>query len=118
VLLTVSVNQRLGEVAALRALGFSRRRVVLDVFCESALIVGIGGLLSLPLGWLLASTLDRILKRMPNIPEQLHFFVFQPEALAVHAGLLCVTALLAAAYPMQLVARLPIATTLRNEVIG
>jgi len=50
VLLTVSVNQRLGEIAALRALGFSRRRVVADVFCESALIVGIGGLLSLPLG--------------------------------------------------------------------
>jgi putative ABC transport system permease protein len=118
VLLTVSVNQRLGEVAALRAVGFSRRRVVLDVLCESALIVGIGGVLSLPLGWLLASTLDRILKRMPNIPEQLHFFVFQPEALAIHAGLLCATAVLAAAYPMQLVARLPIATTLRNEVIG
>ena len=30
VLLTVSVNQRLGEIAALRALGFSRRRVVAD----------------------------------------------------------------------------------------
>ena len=45
VLLTVSVNQRLGEIAALRALGFSRRRVVADVVCESALIVGIGGML-------------------------------------------------------------------------
>jgi len=118
VLLTVSVNQRLGEVAALRALGFSRGRVVLDVFCESALIVGIGGALSLPLGWLLASTLDGILKRMPNIPADLHFFVFQPEALIVHGALLSATAILASLYPMQLVARLPIATTLRNEVIG
>ena len=118
VLLTVSVNQRLGEVAALRALGFSRRRVVLDVFCESALIVGIGGALSLPIGWLLASILDGILKRMPNLPEQLHFFVFRPEALVVHGALLGATAVLAAVYPMLLVARLPIATTLRNEVIG
>ena len=67
-LLTVSVNQRLGEIAALRALGFSRWRVVTDVLCESALIVGGGGLLSLPLGLLLASGLDRILKRMPGIP--------------------------------------------------
>ena len=33
VLLTVSVNQRLGEIAALRALGFSRARVVADVLC-------------------------------------------------------------------------------------
>jgi putative ABC transport system permease protein len=118
VLLTVSVNQRLGEVAALRALGFSRRRVVLDVLCESALIVGAGGLLSLPLGWVLAATLDDILKRMPGIPEQLHFFVFRTDALLVHAALLCATAALAALYPMHLVARLPIATTLRNEVIG
>ena len=77
VLLTVSVNQRLGEIAALRALGFSRVRVVKDVLSESALIVGIGGLLSLPLGLLLASGLDRILKGMPGIPVALHFFVFE-----------------------------------------
>jgi putative ABC transport system permease protein len=118
VLLTVSVNQRLGEVAALRALGFSRRRVVLDVLCESALIVSIGGALSLPLGLLLAGYLDQILKRMPGIPTDLHFFVFEPRALAVHAALLAATALLAALYPMRIVARLPIAGTLRNEVIS
>ena len=88
VLLTVSVNQRLGEIAALRALGFSRMRVVKDVLSESALIVGIGGLLSLPLGLLLASGLDRILKGMPGIPVALHFFVFERQALAVHIGLL------------------------------
>lgn len=118
VLLTVSVNQRLGEVAALRALGFSQRRVVLDVLCESALVVGIGGVLSLPLGALLAMWLDGILKRMPGIPTQLHFFVFEPQALAIHAALLCATAILAAAYPMRIVARLPIAGTLRDEVIS
>ena len=119
VLLTVSVNQRLGEIAALRALGFSRRRVVADVLCESALIVGIGGLLSLPLGLVLASWLDRILKAMPNIPADLHFFVFEPGALGVHldtprrhgrSG--------RALYPMRIVARLPIAATLRDEVIS
>jgi putative ABC transport system permease protein len=118
VLLTVSVNQRLGEVAALRALGFSRRRVVLDVLSESALIVGIGGTLSLPLGALLAVWLDQILKGMPGIPTSLHFFVFQPQALWMHGALLAATAILAALYPMHIVARLPIAATLRNEVIG
>jgi len=118
VLLTVSVNQRLGEVAALRALGFSRRRVVLDVLCESALIVGIGGVLSLPLGALLAVWLDRILKGMPGIPTSLHFFVFEPQALWMHGALLAATAILAAIYPMRIVAQLPIAATLRNEVIG
>ena len=118
VLLTVSVNQRLGEVAALRALGFSQRRVVLDVLFESALIVGIGGLLSLPLGAVMAVWLDTILKRMPNLPAALHFFVFDAQALWIHGGLLAATALIAALYPMRIVARLPIAATLRDEVIG
>jgi ABC-type lipoprotein release transport system permease subunit len=118
VLLTVSVNQRLGEIAALRALGFSRARVVADVLCESMLIVGLGGALSLPLGVALANGLDRILIDMPGIPSGMHFFVFEPRALAWHGGLLAVTAIAAALYPMRLVARLPIASTLRNEVVS
>ena len=59
VLLTVSVNQRLGEIAALRALGFSRTRVAADVLCQSALLVGTGGVLALPLGVALSIWLDR-----------------------------------------------------------
>lgn len=118
VLLTVSVNQRLGEIAALRALGFSRLRMVGDVLCESGLIVGIGGLLSLPLGWVLAMGLDLILKRMPGIPAEIHFFVYQHDALLLHLALMAATALVAALYPMRIVASLPIAATLRAEVIG
>ena len=116
VLLTVSVNQRLGEIAALRALGFSQLRVVADVLCESALLVGTGGLLSLPLGALLAGWLDGILKGIPEIPAGIHFFVFEASALGVHAVLFVATAMIAAVYPMLIVARLPIAATLRNEV--
>jgi ABC-type lipoprotein release transport system permease subunit len=118
VLLTVSVNQRLGEIAALRALGFSQRRVVADVLCEAALIIGIGGALALPIGMALARVLDRILKAMPGVPADLHFFVFQPRAVAVHIVLLVATAILAAVYPMWIVARLPIAATLRREVVS
>jgi putative ABC transport system permease protein len=118
VLLTVSVNQRLGEIAALRALGFSRLRVVKDVLSESALIVGIGGLLSLPLGLALAWGLDNILKGMPGIPAALHFFVFETQALVVHVALLIATAVIAALYPMRIVSTLPIAATLRDEVVG
>ena len=118
VLLTVSINQRLGEIAALRALGFSRWRVVADVLCESVLIVGGGGLLSLPLGGLLAVGLDTILKRIPGIPAEVHFFVFRPDALRVHLLLLAAAAVIAALYPIRIVARLPIAATLREEVGG
>jgi ABC-type lipoprotein release transport system permease subunit len=116
VLLTVSVNQRLGVIAALRAIGFSRRRMVSDVIAESVLMVGTGGLLAIPLGLLLAEWFDRILKRIPGIPEELHFFVFEPRALGIHVMVLVATAILAALYPVRLVARLPIAATLRDEV--
>jgi ABC-type lipoprotein release transport system permease subunit len=67
---------------------------------------------------LLAGWLDAILKRMPGIPAQMHFFVFEPQALLLHVALLGATAILAASYPMRIVARLPIAATLRNEVIS
>ena len=118
VLLTVSVNQRIAEIAALRALGFSRARVAADVLWQSALLVGCGGALALPLGSALSIWLDAILKAMPGIPSALHFFVFEPRALVLHASLLAVTALFAALYPMRLVASLPIAATLRNEVVS
>jgi ABC-type lipoprotein release transport system permease subunit len=118
VLMTVSVNQRLGEIAAIRALGFSRARVAADVLWQSALLVGAGGGLAVPLGLALSVWLDRILKAMPGIPVPLHFFVFEPRALVLHGTLLAVTAVLAAVYPMWLVARLPIAATLRNEVVS
>jgi len=114
-LLTVSVNQRLGEVATLRALGFRRKRVVADLLWESALLVGSGGLLALPLGAALAFYLDGILRQMPGIPVDLHFFVFQGRATIVYAMLLAGAGLLAASYPVYLAARLPIAATLRRE---
>ena len=118
VLLTVSVNQRLGEIAALRALGLSRSRVIGGVLLESVILVFTGGALAVPLGALLSVWLDSILRAMPGVPADLRFFVFEPRALVLHAGLLTVAALAAAAYPMRIVATLPIAATLRREVIS
>jgi ABC-type lipoprotein release transport system permease subunit len=117
-LLTVTVNQRYAEIAALRALGFSRRRIVADLVAESALLVGAGGLLALPAGGLLAARLDALLRTMPWIPERLHFFVFEPRTLVLHLLLLQATGLAAALYPVWLAARLPITATLRREVVS
>ena len=114
----MSVNQRLNEVAALRALGFPRRRIAATLIWESAWLVGAGGLLSLPVGGLLAMELDRILRSMPGFPRRLHFFVFEPGAIGQHLGLLAVTAIGAALYPMWVATRLPIAATLRRETLS
>ena len=118
VLLTVSVNQRLGEIAALRAIGFSRRRAAADVLCEALLLVGLGGLASVPLGLALSYWLDRILRSLPGVPLTLHFFVFEPRALWLHAALLAGVGVAAALYPVWLVSRLPIASTLRREFVS
>ena len=118
VLLSVSTNQRLGEIAALRALGFSQHRMVSDVLWRSALLVGAGGVMALPLGLALSIWLDDLLQTMPGIPASLHFFVLEPRALIVYVALLVVTTVVAAVYPIRTVARLPISSTLRAEVIG
>ena len=118
VILTVSVNQRFAEIAALRAMGFGRRRIAADLLWESAFMVSIGGALALPLGLVLATWLDRILKNMPGIPGDLHFFVLQPQAVMLHVALLAAAGVLAAAYPVFLASRLPMASTLRDEVVG
>jgi len=114
-LLTVSVNQKLGQVAALRALGLPRRRIAAMLLWESALLVGVGGVGSVPLGWALAEILDRILRDMPGIPERVHFFVFEPRTAVLHLALLAATGAAAAIYPVWIATRLPIAATLRLE---
>jgi putative ABC transport system permease protein len=117
-LLTVSVNQRFAEIAALRALGFTRRRIVADLLCESALFVGTGGLLAVPLGHLLAALLESILRSIPGIPGRLEFFVLEPRSAVLYVALLTGTGILAALYPIYLAVRLPIAATLRKEVVS
>ncbi len=117
-LLTVSVNQRLGEVAALRAVGIRRRHIAAALLWESVLLVGVGGALAVPLGVLLATMLDGILRRMPGLPAGLHFFAFEPRSLLLHACVLTATATVASAYPVWLAVKLPIAETLRQEVVS
>ena len=117
-LLTMSVNQRLGEVAALRALGFPRRRIAMNLLWESALLVGVGGTMAIPVGGLLAIVLDRILRHMPGVPARLHFFVFEPRTVVLHAALLIGTGVVASLYPIWIATRLPIAATLRREILS
>ncbi len=118
VLLTVSVNHRLADVAALRAIGLSRSRVAAGVVWESSLLVGTGGLLAIPIGEALSVWLDAILRTLPGLPAHLHFFVFEPRLLILYLALLAVASVAAAIYPMRIVSVLPIAATLRREGIS
>lgn len=114
-LMTITVNERLGEIATLRAIGIARSTIVRGVMVEGALLTAIGGALGVGLGVITARFLDRILTSFPGLPAAISFFVPEPGSLALAALVLLLTGILAGAYPALVAARAPIAATLRTE---
>ncbi len=116
-LMTVSVNERLGEIAVLRAIGVSRAHVVQQIVLEGVAISVMGAALGLGLGLVTARFLNGILSDFPGLPSAIDFFLFQPRAAWMSLGLLVVSAIAAGVYPSWRAASLPIATTLRREAV-
>jgi putative ABC transport system permease protein len=114
-LLTITVNERLGEIATLRAIGISRGTVVREVLLEGAALTLIGSVLGICLGLATARYLDSILTSFPGLPAAFSFFVPRRESLTTAGIVLLLTGSLAALYPAWLAARAPIAATLRAE---
>ena len=114
-LLTITVNERLGEIATLRAIGVSRMHIVRDVVLEGVVLTIIGGALGVVLGLATARYLDAILTSFPGLPASISFFVPRPAGLATAALVLLASGTLAGAYPAWLAASSPIAATLRTE---
>jgi putative ABC transport system permease protein len=117
-LVTVSVNERIGEIAVLRAIGVARARVVLQVLLEGSAIMFVGSALGLALGLVTARYLNGILATFPGLPERIDFFLFQPRAAWTALGLLAASGILAGVYPSWRGASLPVAETLRREAVG
>jgi putative ABC transport system permease protein len=117
-LVTVSVNERIGEISVMRAIGVRRWRVVAQILLESSAIMLIAAPVGLALGLVTARWLNSILARFPGLPERIDFFLFQPRAAWTALGLLVLSGILAGIYPSWRSASLPIATTLRQEVVG
>jgi putative ABC transport system permease protein len=114
-LLTITVNQRLTEIATLRAIGLSRATVVLQVLVEGTLLTLVGSAAGIVLGLATAHYLDSILTSFPGLPAAFSFFVPRRESLTTAGLVLFLTGCVAGLYPAWLVARLPIAATLRAE---
>lgn len=117
-LVTVSVNERIGEIAVMRAIGVRRWRVVTQIVMEAGAMMLAATPLGLALGLVTARYLNSILARFPGVPERIDFFLFQPRSAWTALGLLVVSGVLAAVYPSWRSASLPIATTLRQEAVG
>ena len=114
-LLTITVNERLGEIATLRAIGIGRATVVSQVLAEGVALTAIGSALGVLLGLATARYLDAILTSFPGLPAAFSFFVPRADTLTQAAVVLLVTGSLAGLYPAWLAARAPIAATLRAE---
>jgi putative ABC transport system permease protein len=114
-LLTITVNERLGEIATLRAIGISRASIIRQVLSEGAALTLTGGVIGIVLGIATARYLDSILTSFPGLPAAFSFFVPRVGSLATAGLVLLVTGVLAGMYPALLAARAPIAATLRAE---
>jgi putative ABC transport system permease protein len=117
-LVTVSVNERIGEIAVLRAIGVARWRVVAQVMAEGVGLSVIGAVLGLGLGLVTARWLNSILAAFPGLPAAFDFFLFEPSAAFTSLGLLIVCGILAGVWPAYRAASLPIAKTLREEAVA
>jgi putative ABC transport system permease protein len=114
-LMTITVHERLGEIATLRAIGVSRRTIVRQVAAEGTVLTVVGAALGIGLGLLTARQLDAILTSFPGLPAAFSFFVPRFDTLRTAAIVLLLTGSLASLYPAWLAARTPIARTLREE---
>ena len=87
----VSVSERLGVIAAVRAIGVARRRVVGDLVAESVVLAVVGGGIGIGLGVVVAGYLESILAGLPGLPAAVRFFVLDTGSLATAYGLVIVS---------------------------
>lgn len=104
----VSVSDQLGVIAALRAIGVSRRRIVGDLTAESAALCGVGGGLGITLSIVVAHYLESILADFPGLPTTVRFFVLSPGSLATAYGLVVAVGVAAGLLPALRATRLEV----------
>ncbi len=117
-LVTLSVNERRGEIAVLRAIGTQRSGVLHQVFLEGLLLTSSGIVGGLALGLVTAEWLNGILRDFPGLPSAFNFFVWSPNAGWRALALLLTSGTLAGLLPAWRAASIPIARALREEAIG
>ncbi len=117
-LVTLSVNERRGEIAVLRAIGTQRIGVLHQVFLEGLLLTSAGIVGGLALGLITAQWLNGILRDFPGLPSAFNFFVWSPDAGWRALVLLLTSGTLAGLLPAWRAASIPIARALREEAIG
>jgi putative ABC transport system permease protein len=84
-IMTIAINDRTAEIGLLRALGATRRQVLLLFLGEAVALSVIGGAAGLVLGWLCAWLLGVLVPALPTHTSW--FYVVLAEALAAAIGM-------------------------------
>ena len=85
-IMTIAVRERIGEIGLLRALGATRRQVLLLFLSEALVLSALGGAAGLVLGWSGALLLHTLIPALPTHTSW--YFVLLAEMLSVIIGLL------------------------------
>jgi len=97
-----SVRERISELAVMKTLGFSDQSVLGVVLSESILIMSIGGLLGLGVGWVLVQ----------GVAQQMSAFLpgvyLSPQAMLVAVGIIVGAGIVAGMFPAMKAMRLSI----------
>lgn len=117
IITTISFHDRVGEIALLRAIGIGNRTLFTAVLFEGILTSLASAALGFVLGKLVAVYLDAVLKAAPGLPEDFSFFVFEPASVLRALLTLLITGFFAGLYPAAAATKLPVAQTLREEIL-
>jgi putative ABC transport system permease protein len=117
IITTISFHDRIGEIALLRAIGLSQRTIFITTILEGVLTSIAAALFGFLLGKIIAIYLDHILTSAPGLPESFSFFVLQPIPLLKASFTLFLTGFFAGVYPAWTAISLPVADTLREEML-
>jgi putative ABC transport system permease protein len=114
-IIAIGVRERFGEIAALRAIGVARGRLLLGIVTEGLALATAGCALGLPMGLWMAGRLDRILMAFPGLPARLSFFVFDPVRVSLALAVVIACGALSGLLPGASALRAPLSQALREE---
>lgn len=118
-IMTTSVMERTGEIGTAMALGVKKIDILRQFLCEGALIGGIGGVLGVALGWLLAEVISAIGIPMPPPPGMARGYIgeilIKPDMVLEALTLAILVTLIASVYPAWKASRMQIVDALRHN---
>lgn len=117
--MTMNVMERTGEIGTAMALGVKKIDILRQFLCEGTLIGGIGGILGMLIGLLLATIISAIGIPMPPPPGMARGYtgeiLITPDMLLEALALAIITTLIASLYPAWKASRMQIVDALRHN---